>query len=110
MVDIRKQVAEWMAEQKIGAEKVGQMLGVTKQNIYDKLKENRKPNFNSMYQIAKALGHDGYIRYKSTAPDFVPLSAVAKMTGTEKQLAYDTVQELLELLGFEIVYTDSTKK
>ncbi len=105
-MDIKKVIQMWMRQEGVNAVGLADRLGISRQRIYSRLDPDRKPNFRSVYEMVGALGKTGIIKRRGQSPEMLTMKDLLRATD-EQQLSFETVERLLNALGYEIVFMNT---
>ena len=81
-------------------EQLASYIGVTRQNLWDKLNKRAQPNFGNVRKILEGLDYDIVI-VKKTVDSADRGREFMERIG-EEQISYEAVEELLSPLGYEL--------
>lgn len=99
-MDIKEFIKQEMQVREMSYEQLASYIGVTRQNLWDKLNKRAQPNFGNVRKILEGLDYDIVI-VKKTVDSADRGREFMERIG-EEQISYEAVEELLSPLGYEL--------
>lgn len=99
-MDIKEFIKQEMQVREMSYEQLASYIGVTRQNLWDKLNKRAQPNFGNVRKILEGLDYDIVI-VKKTVDSANRGREFMERIG-EEQISYEAVEELLSPLGYEL--------
>lgn len=99
-MDIKEFIKQEMQVREMTYEQLASYIGVTRQNLWDKLNKRAQPNFGNVRKILEGLDYDIVI-VKKTVDSADRGREFMERIG-EEQISYEAVEELLSPLGYEL--------
>ena len=99
-MDIKEFIKQEMQVREMSYEQLASYIGVTRQNLWDKLNKRAQPNFGNVRKILEGLDYDIVI-VKKTVDSADRGREFMERIG-EEQVSYEAVEELLSPLGYEL--------
>lgn len=99
-MDIKEFIKQEMQVREMSYEQLASYIGVTRQNLWDKLNKRAQPNFGNVRKILEGLDFDIVI-VKKTVDSADRGREFMERIG-EEQISYEAVEELLSPLGYEL--------
>lgn len=99
-MDIKEFIKQEMQVREMTYEQLASYIGVTRQNLWDKLNKRAQPNFGNVRKILEGLDYD-IVLVKKTVDSADRGREFMERIG-EEQISYEAVEELLSPLGYEL--------
>lgn len=99
-MDIKEFIKQEMQVREMSYEQLASYIGVTRQNLWDKLNKRAQPNFGNVRKILEGLDYD-IVLVKKTVDSADRGREFMERIG-EEQISYEAVEELLFPLGYEL--------
>lgn len=99
-MDIKEFIKQEMQVREMSYEQLASYIGVTRQNLWDKLNKRAQPNFGNVRKILEGLDYD-IVLVKKTVDSADRGREFMERIG-EEQISYEAVEELLSPLGYEL--------